>query len=42
MLVEAMKTFNEIKARKRRRGETRSSCENGAPVEFGEVLAIVE
>ena len=41
MLVEAMKTFNEIKAQKG--GVVREIVvENGAPVEFGEVLAIVE
>lgn len=41
MLVEAMKTFNEIKAPKA--GIVREiAVDNGAPVEFGEVLAIIE
>lgn len=41
MLVEAMKTFNEIKTEKG--GVVREIVvENGAPVEFGEVLVIVE
>ncbi len=41
MLVEAMKTFNEIKAQKG--GVVREIVvESGAPVEFGEVLVIVE
>jgi len=41
MLVEAMKTFNEIKTT---RGGivTEILIENGAPVEYGEVLAIIE
>ena len=41
MLVEAMKTFNEIKADKG--GVVREIvAESGAPVEYGEVLAIIE
>jgi acetyl-CoA carboxylase biotin carboxyl carrier protein len=41
MLVEAMKTFNEIKAQTG--GVVREIIvESGAPVEFGEVLVIVE
>lgn len=41
MLVEAMKTFNEIKAP--HAGIVRQIVvENGVPVEFGDVLAIVE
>ncbi|MCY4394318.1 MAG: acetyl-CoA carboxylase biotin carboxyl carrier protein [Rhodospirillaceae bacterium] len=41
MLVEAMKTFNEIKAP--HAGTVRQIVvENGIPVEFGDVLAIVE
>jgi acetyl-CoA carboxylase biotin carboxyl carrier protein len=41
MLIEAMKTFNEVKAP--RAGVVRSiSVASGQPVEFGEVLAIVE
>jgi acetyl-CoA carboxylase biotin carboxyl carrier protein len=41
MLVEAMKTFNEIKADKG--GVVREIvAESGAPVEFGEVLVIIE
>ncbi len=41
MLVEAMKTFNEIKAEKG--GVLREiAVESGAPVEYGEVLAIIE
>lgn len=41
MLIEAMKTFNEVKAS---HGGTVSSIAvtNGQPVEFGELLAIVE
>ena len=41
MLIEAMKTFNQIKA-PRAGIVTRLLVESGAPVEFGEVLAIVE
>lgn len=40
MLVEAMKTFNEIKAPKAGR-IIELLVESGQPVEFGEVLAIV-
>ena len=41
MLVEAMKTFNEIKAP--HAGTVKQIIvENGMPVEFGDVLAIVE
>ncbi len=41
MLVEAMKTFNDIKAPKS--GTLRSILvENGQPVEYDEILAIVE
>lgn len=41
LLVEAMKTFNEIKAT--RGGIVKQILiENGAPVEYGEVLAIIE
>jgi len=41
MLIEAMKTFNEIKAPKA--GVVREiRVENGAPVEYGEILAIVD
>jgi len=41
MLVEAMKTFNEIKAPKA--GVVREiRVENGAPVEYGDLLAIVD
>lgn len=41
MLVEAMKTFNEIKAEKG--GIVKDILvENSSPVEFGEVLAIIE
>jgi acetyl-CoA carboxylase biotin carboxyl carrier protein len=41
LVIEAMKTFNEIPA-PRDGTVTRILVENGAPVEFGEVLAIVE
>ncbi len=41
MLIEAMKTFNQIKA-PRAGTLARLLVESGAPVEFGEVLAIVE
>ncbi len=41
MLVEAMKTFNEIKAPKA--GVVREiRVENGAPVEYGDLLAIID
>jgi len=41
MLVEAMKTFNEIKAP--RAGVVREiRVENGAPVEYGDLLAIID
>ena len=41
MLIEAMKTFNEIKAP--HAGTVKQVVvENGSPVEFGDVLAIVE
>ncbi|MFT9096602.1 MAG: biotin/lipoyl-containing protein, partial [Gluconobacter cerinus] len=41
MLIEAMKTFNQIKAP---RSGTLTKCfvESGQPVEFGEALAIIE
>lgn len=41
MLVEAMKTFNEIKA-PHAGTVTQIVVENGVPIEFGDVLAIVE
>ena len=41
MLVEAMKTFNEIKA-PHAGTVTQIVVENGVPVEFGDVLAVVE
>ncbi len=41
MVVEAMKTFNEIPA-PRDGTVTRILAENAAPVEFGEVLMIIE
>jgi acetyl-CoA carboxylase biotin carboxyl carrier protein len=41
MLIEAMKTFNQIKA-PRSGTVTRILVEAGAPVEYGEVLMIVE
>jgi acetyl-CoA carboxylase biotin carboxyl carrier protein len=41
MLIEAMKTFNQIKAPKSGT-VTRILVENSAPVEFGEVLMIVD
>jgi len=41
LLIEAMKTFNQIKAPKAGT-VTRILVENSAPVEFGEVLMIVE
>ncbi len=41
VLIEAMKTFNPVKAP--RAGKlTRLVAENNAPVEYGEVLAIIE
>lgn len=40
MLVEAMKTFNEIKAARGGRVE-QILVENGQPVEYGEILAII-
>lgn len=41
LLIEAMKTFNQIKAHKAGT-VTRILVENSAPVEFGEVLMILE
>jgi acetyl-CoA carboxylase biotin carboxyl carrier protein len=41
LLIEAMKTFNQIKA-PRSGTVTRILVETGAPVEYGEVLMIVE
>jgi acetyl-CoA carboxylase biotin carboxyl carrier protein len=41
LLIEAMKTFNQIKAPKAGT-VTRILVENSAPVEFGEVLMILE
>ena len=41
VLIEAMKTFNQIKA-PRAGTLTRMLVKSGEPVEFGEVLAIVE
>ena len=41
LLIEAMKTFNQIKAPKAGT-VTRILVQNGAPVEYGEVLMIVE
>ncbi|MCQ8279642.1 acetyl-CoA carboxylase biotin carboxyl carrier protein [Acetobacteraceae bacterium KSS8] len=41
LLIEAMKTFNQIKA-PRAGTLTRLLVESGAPVEFGEALAIIE
>jgi len=41
MLIEAMKTFNEVKAP--RGGKVSSiAVSNGQPVEYGELLAIIE
>ena len=41
LLIEAMKTFNEVKAP--RAGTVQSiAVASGQPVEFGEVLAIIE
>lgn len=41
MLIEAMKTFNEVKAP--RSGKVSSiTVSNGQPVEYGELLAIIE
>jgi acetyl-CoA carboxylase biotin carboxyl carrier protein len=41
LIIEAMKTFNEIPA-PRDGTVTRVLVENGTPVEYGEVLAIIE
>jgi acetyl-CoA carboxylase biotin carboxyl carrier protein len=41
MLIEAMKTFNQIKA-PRAGTVTRLLVTSGSPVEFGEVLAVIE
>ncbi len=41
MLIEAMKTFNQIKA-PRAGIVTRLLVTSGSPVEFGEVLAVIE
>jgi acetyl-CoA carboxylase biotin carboxyl carrier protein len=41
LLIEAMKTFNQIKA-PRSGTVTRILIETGAPVEYGEVLMLVE
>jgi acetyl-CoA carboxylase biotin carboxyl carrier protein len=41
LLIEAMKTFNQIKA-PRSGTVTRILVESGAPVEYGEVLMLVE
>ena len=41
LLIEAMKTFNQIKAPKAGT-VTRILVENSSPVEYGEVLMIVE
>jgi len=41
LLIEAMKTFNQIKA-SRAGTVTRIVVQNGAPVEYGELLMIVE
>lgn len=41
MLVEAMKTFNEIRAG-RAGSVVRILVESGRPVEYGEVLAVIE
>jgi acetyl-CoA carboxylase biotin carboxyl carrier protein len=41
VLIEAMKTFNPVKAPRAGR-VTRILIENGAPVEYGEPLAIIE
>ena len=41
LLIEAMKTFNQIKAL-RAGSVTRIAVQNGAPVEYGELLMIVE
>jgi acetyl-CoA carboxylase biotin carboxyl carrier protein len=41
LLIEAMKTFNQIKATKSGT-VTRILVQNSAPVEYGEVLMIVE
>ncbi|MBO6784899.1 MAG: acetyl-CoA carboxylase biotin carboxyl carrier protein [Alphaproteobacteria bacterium] len=41
MLIEAMKTFNEVKA-PRAGTVTQIAVSNGQPVEFGEMLAVIE
>ena len=41
LLIEAMKTFNQIKA-PRAGSVTRILVESGAPVEYGEPLVIIE
>ena len=41
LLIEAMKTFNQIKATKSGT-VTRILIENGTPVEFGEPLMVIE
>jgi acetyl-CoA carboxylase biotin carboxyl carrier protein len=41
MLIEAMKTFNQIKA-PRAGTVTRILIENGSPVEYGEPLMVIE
>ncbi|MBX6375611.1 MAG: acetyl-CoA carboxylase biotin carboxyl carrier protein, partial [Acetobacteraceae bacterium] len=41
LLIEAMKTFNQIKAPKAGT-VTRILVENGAPVEYGEPLMVIE
>jgi acetyl-CoA carboxylase biotin carboxyl carrier protein len=41
LLIEAMKTFNQIKS-PRSGTVTRILVESGAPVEYGEVLMLVE
>ena len=41
LLIEAMKTFNQIKA-PRAGVVTKILVENGAPVEYGEPLLIIE
>jgi acetyl-CoA carboxylase biotin carboxyl carrier protein len=41
LLIEAMKTFNQIKV-SRAGTVTRIVVQNGAPVEYGELLMIVE
>ena len=41
LVIEAMKTFNEVKA-PRAGTVSKIAVTNGQPVEFGELLAIVE